>query len=220
MRSGRDRVVVEPVTKVSGSQHHGHHTGRVYELVGALSMTLGRGRAARMIAELAVLTPHDRVVDVGCGPGAAVRVASRVAGTATGVDPSPIMLGLARCISAFRRSRGVGWVQGSAESLPLADAEATVIWSLSSVHHWSDLDAGLGEIMRVLASGGRVILVERLVRPGARGHARHGLTAAQADQLAAALSGAGLARTAVATKRVGRRTLVVIEGSSSAAPNA
>jgi ubiquinone/menaquinone biosynthesis C-methylase UbiE len=35
------------------------------------------------------------------------------------------------------------YLQGGAEALPLPDESASVVWSIASVHHWADLDAGL-----------------------------------------------------------------------------
>jgi SAM-dependent methyltransferase len=193
----------------------GHQTpaGGAYQLLTAASMTIGRGPAARAVAGVARLTPGDRVIDIGCGPGAAVREATRRGAIATGVDPTPLMLRLARWISAIRRVGNVTWVQGSAESLPLPDASATVVWALSSVHHWCNRAAGLCEARRVLADGGRILLAERLVKPGGgrwQSHASHGLTRAQADTLARELSAAGFADVRTETRCAGRRTLVIV----------
>ena len=158
---------------------------RAYQIVTAVSMTIGRGPLARAAADAARLTQADRIIDIGCGPGTAVRQAARHADAATGIDPSPVMLRLARQISRIRRSRNVSWAEGKAENLPAPDGQATVAWAISSVHHWDDRAAGLSEASRALAPGGRLVLVERLARPGARGHAAHGLTSGRADDLAA-----------------------------------
>jgi ubiquinone/menaquinone biosynthesis C-methylase UbiE len=150
--------------------------GRAYQIITALSMTVGRGPLARAVADAAQLKPSDRVVDIGCGPGTAVRHAARRGAAATGIDPDPVMLRLAHWITAIWRSPNVGWLQGSAEELPLPDSQATVAWAISSVHHWEDRSAGLSEAWRVLAPGGRLLLAERTAKAGARGHAAHGLT--------------------------------------------
>ena len=139
----------------------------------AVSMMFGRGAAARAVARLAGLTGDDRVVDVGCGPGTAVREAARHAAAATGVDPDAASLALARWISTRRRARNVTWLKGGAEQLPLPDDCATVVWALSSVHHWPDRITGFAEVHRVLARAAGSV-AERLVRAGARGHAAHG----------------------------------------------
>jgi ubiquinone/menaquinone biosynthesis C-methylase UbiE len=185
---------------------------RLHEIVTAVSMTLGRGPAARMIADLAELTPDDRLADIGCGPGTAARQAARRGATVTGVDPSPDMLRLARWAGAAPRTPDITYLTGSAESLPLPDDAATIAWAISSVHHWNDRAAGLAEITRVLAPGGRVLLAERLVTPGARGHAVHGLTHDQAAALARKLRAAGFEDVHQDSIRIPRRTLVVIRG--------
>ena len=75
--------------------------GWAYQIVTALSMTVGRGPLARAVADAAQLTPADRVIDIGCGPGTAVRHAARRGAAATGIDPDPAMLRLARWITAI-----------------------------------------------------------------------------------------------------------------------
>ncbi len=78
----------------------------VFGYLAGLTMTIGRGRDARLVVELASLTADDRVIDVGCGPGTAVRIAARTAGHVTGVDPSEPMLRLARLFTRIRRLQG------------------------------------------------------------------------------------------------------------------
>jgi ubiquinone/menaquinone biosynthesis C-methylase UbiE len=126
------------------------------------------------------------------------------------VDPSAEMLRLARWITSLRQGQRPRYVEGTAESLPIPDDSATVLWALSSVHHWSDRDAGLAEARRVLVPDGRILLAERLTTPGARGHARHGLTAEGAADLAAAVTRAGFTRVKRQIVNAGHRTLVVL----------
>jgi ubiquinone/menaquinone biosynthesis C-methylase UbiE len=180
-------------------------------------MTVGRGAVSHLVAALTQVAPGDRVLDVGCGPGAAVRVAAHRGAKATGIDPSPVALTLARTISVLRRTRGVQWISAPAEAMPFADASFDVIWALSSVHHWAHRSCAIEEINRVVAPGGRVLLVERLVPPGARGHARHGLTDSDAHQLVEALASSGL-RARFDTARAGRRRLVAIAATSPPRP--
>jgi ubiquinone/menaquinone biosynthesis C-methylase UbiE len=187
-------------------------TGRAGQIITALSMTAGRGPLAQAVADAAELTTPDRVVDIGCGPGTAVRHAARRAATATGIDPDPAMLRLARWSTAIRRSPDVSWLQGRAEKLPLPDGQATVAWAISSAHHWEDHDAGISEAWRILAPSGRLLLAERLARPGARGHAAHGLTRDQAADLARQLTAAGFRQVQLHTAKAGHRTLVIVRG--------
>lgn len=190
--------------------HHagqGHFSG-VGGLLAGLTMTVGRGSSSRLAAQLTSAGPDDHVVDVGCGPGAAVRYAARLGARVTGVDPAAVMLRLARRLT---RSNGhVAYVEGAAEALPLADGTATVLWSIASVHHWTDVAVGLREARRVLGPGGRFVAMERRARPGATGFASHGWTDDQADAFAAACGAEGFAGVRTEHARGGRAGVVAV----------
>jgi ubiquinone/menaquinone biosynthesis C-methylase UbiE len=204
-------VIENSMTQSNNSSDHGayHQHSALFNAFFAISMTVGRGPVGRCVADLAGLTPDDQVVDIGCGPGTAVRVAAGRCANATGVDPSPTMLRFGRWLNALGRTRNVALVQGSAERIPLPDHDATVLWALSSVHHWSNRADGLAEAVRVLAPNGRLLLVERLVKPGAHG----GLTGDQVDQLMSDVEAAGFTDVYRDTQSAGRRVLNVVRGS-------
>jgi ubiquinone/menaquinone biosynthesis C-methylase UbiE len=164
--------------------HHADYPGfgGVAGLVAALSMVLGRKRDARLAVRLSGMGSGDRVVDIGCGAGAAVRYAARLGAVVTGVDPAPVMLRVARFLTC-RRAK-VRYVEGAAEAIPLPEGSASVVWSIATVHHWSDIDVGLREVRRLLAAGGRLVAIERRAEPGARGHQSHGWTDEQATAFA------------------------------------
>jgi len=194
--------------------HHAHYPGfaGLGGLLAALSMVVGRGSDARLVEEMGGLGPDDVVVDVGCGPGAAVRRAAKHNASVTGVDPAPVMLRVARLLT--RSSARVRYVEGSAESLPLPDASASVVWTIASVHHWTDVDAGLREVERVLTSGGRFVAVERRTTPGATGHASHGWTDEQASAFADRCHEQGFVNVKVDQHRAGRRATVSVAASA------
>src|SRR6202040_2040614 len=102
-------------------------------LAGATMLVAARSRA-RLIVDLASVSESDRVVDIGCGPGTAVRAAARRGAQVSGVDPAPVMRRLGRAIT--RDDRRGAWLAGTAEPLPLPDGSVTVAWSLATVHHW------------------------------------------------------------------------------------
>ena len=67
------------------------------------------------------------------------------------------------------------------------------MWSIATVHHWRDVDAGLAEVRRVLRDGGRMVVIERWRPPSAAtGLASHGWTDEQTVAFAAACVSAGL----------------------------
>jgi ubiquinone/menaquinone biosynthesis C-methylase UbiE len=163
--------------------HHANYPGfsGASGLVAALSMMVGRDDDARFAARSTSLGAGDAVIDIGCGPGVAARYAAHLGAKVTGVDPAPIMLRVARLLT---RGNDVHYVEGAAEALPAEDDSASVVWSIASVHHWGDVDAGLREVRRVLGPGGRFIAIERQTSPQAHGHASHGWTDAQANGFA------------------------------------
>ena len=195
--------------------HHGHHhrplTG-VYGLVAGLTM-LGRGGRTRLVVDLVELSPDERVLDVGCGPGAAVRAAAQRGAAVTGVDPSPVMLKLARGMT--RLQPGVTLREGTAEALPLPDRSFDVAWAVASAHHWSDPTAAFAELRRVLVPGGRLLLAERSVTDGATGHAAHGASPDVADMLVRHAGAAGFTGAAQHLHDAGRHRLVVITATNA-----
>src|SRR5689334_12163722 len=172
----------------AGSTRRGNPLALAGEVGMALSMVAGRGQVARAIVDEATLTGHDRVADIGCGPGSAVRVAAAHGAQVTGIDPSPVALRMARILSRNSPAGQVTYSPGSAEQLPLPEESVTVVWSISSVHHWADPAAGCAEIHRVLAPGGRVLLAERLLRSGTSGH---GYSSERAEELCRTLMSVG-----------------------------
>ena len=190
--------------------HHGHHPGfaGLGGLVAALSMTVGRQGDAELAVELAALRPGDHVVDIGCGPGAAVRLAASKGATVVGIDPAAVMLDVARW-TTWRRS-GIAWQVGAAEALPLPDASADVVWALSTVHHWPDVRAGVAEVARVLRPGARFVAIEHEADPGAGRHGSHGWTGAQADTFAGLCWDAGLADADVSTHTGPKRPALAV----------
>ncbi len=190
--------------------HHASQAGfaGLSGLAAGLTMIVGRGAVARLAADLTAVSPSDHVVDLGCGPGVAAREAARRGARVTGVDPAPVMLRLASRMTRPRTA--ITWADGAAEAIPLPDDDATVLWSIATVHHWRDLDAGLREVARVLSAGGRLLVVERRTRPGATGLASHGWTGEQAAGFAERCRQAGFGSVQV-DRHVARRPLWTVQ---------
>jgi SAM-dependent methyltransferase len=204
--------MIDSTSTPTTPNHHADYPGfaGILGLAAGLTMIVGRGPVARLAADLADLSSTDHVVDVGSGPGVAAREAARRGARVTGVEPARVMRRLARSLTRSRTA--ITWLDGVAESLPLPAQSATVLWSISTVHHWSDVDAGLAEA--VLVPGGLLLVIERHVRPGATGHASHGWTDAQAKTFAEHCRRAGFTEVRVET-RSARRPLVVVQARSS-----
>lgn len=159
----------------------------------------------RIVVDLLDLRADDRVLEVGCGPGTAVALAAERIGPdrVAAVDPSPTFVEL-----AGRRVAGADIRVGTAEKLPFDDGTFTAIWSIASMHHWEDRDAGLAEQTAKLAPGGRLLLAERLLpKPG------HGITADQTADVLAALKRLGYTDVRTTRHANRRKTLQVIHGT-------
>ena len=195
--------------------HHAHYRqfSGAFGYLAGLTMIVGRGRDARLVTDIAKLEAADHVLDIGCGPGTAARLAARNGTRVTGVDPAESMLRLARLLTRVRRPAGeIDWLCSGAEDLAVPDGSVTVCWSLASVHHWPDLERGLSEVRRVLSPGGTLIALEKRTQPGATGNASHGWTPDQATAFAAMLTDHGLRSAEVSNHDLGRRRVVAVTG--------
>jgi ubiquinone/menaquinone biosynthesis C-methylase UbiE len=200
--------------------HHADHPGfaGIGGAFAAICFTIGRGAAADLAIELTGTSPGDDVVDIGCGPGVAVRrAAARGASSVVGVDPAAVMLRVARALTRTSRRAAptVGYQDGAAETLPLPDGSASVAWSLATVHHWHDVDAGLAEVRRVLRPSGRFLAIERQVEPGATGLASHGWTDEQAHLFGQRCLTAGFSDISTDRHQPGRRRLISVLAHST-----
>jgi demethylmenaquinone methyltransferase / 2-methoxy-6-polyprenyl-1,4-benzoquinol methylase len=109
-------------------------------------------------ADLAAVGPGGRALDVATGTGdLAVELARRVrpGGEVVGSDFSEEMLDVAR-----RKAPGLRFEWGNALELPYADGAFDAATVGFGARNFSDLDRGLGEMARVVRSGGRVVVLE------------------------------------------------------------
>jgi demethylmenaquinone methyltransferase / 2-methoxy-6-polyprenyl-1,4-benzoquinol methylase len=138
----------------------------VYDLMNT-AMTAGMHHRWRArAADRAELGPGDSAVDVCCGTGdLALELAERVGadGAVVGCDFSEPMLELARRKSG---DQGLpvefGWAD--ALDLPYGDGSFDAVTIGFGARNLADLDRGIGEMARVLRSGGRLVILE-ITRP-------------------------------------------------------
>lgn len=156
----------------------------------------------RAVVDLAGPRAGEPVLEVGCGPGVALEFAAERAGAehVAAVEPSGTFAAMAR-----KRVPGADVRVAGAEDVPFPDGSFAVIYTLASMHHWDDRDAGLATLTAKLRPGGRLVLAERLLdRPG------HGITTAQLAEVTGRLTDFGQTGLRTERRRIGRRTLVAV----------
>jgi demethylmenaquinone methyltransferase/2-methoxy-6-polyprenyl-1,4-benzoquinol methylase len=130
----------------------------VYDLMNSL-MTAGlHHRWRRRAVDLARVGPGDNVLDVASGTGdLAIELAARIGagGSVIGSDFSELMLDRARV-----KAPQLEWVQANALALPYEDDLFDAVTVGFGARNFSDLDAGLAEMVRVTRPGGRVVVLE------------------------------------------------------------
>jgi SAM-dependent methyltransferase len=115
------------------------------------------GRFSEPLADLFLASvdprPPQRVLDVGCGPGALTsRLADRLGpGRVVAVDPSPPFVAAVR-----DRLPSVEVHEAPAEDLPLGDDTVDAALAQLVVHFMADPVRGLSEMVRVTRPGGVV----------------------------------------------------------------
>lgn len=129
--------------------------GKLGHLVASL---LDRGNRAINLHVVAALDlqPHERVLEVGFGGGVGLATALSHEPTLqlSGLDLSSEMV--ARCRKRFGDK--VQLAQGSVEALPFAEATFDKLFGANISYFWASFERAAGELLRVLAPGGLLVL--------------------------------------------------------------
>jgi len=109
----------------------------------------------------------DRVLDVGCGGGRTVQKLAMMApdGHVWGIDYSSASASVAQHTNADAIASGHVTIElGSVAALPFADRMFDLVTAVETHYYWPELEANLGEILRVLKPGGTLALIAETVR--------------------------------------------------------
>lgn len=99
--------------------------------------------------------PAYHVLDVACGTGDLTLDLLRCGHHVTGVDLSEQMLALAK-----GKAPSATYLVADAEALPFADASFDAVTCAFGIRNFVHLEKGLGEMLRVLKPGGRLVILE------------------------------------------------------------
>ena len=155
------------VTRKPGllDRQFGHPSGILGSLVG-MAMAVEHKELHRAVVEKLDLDSGDHVLEVGFGPGTAIRLAALRAAFVAGIEASSAMvLQAARRNRPTIRSGRVEVRRASVSAIPYPDKSFSAVFEINSFHHWDRPDVGLQEIFRVLMPGGRLLMALHQRRP-------------------------------------------------------
>jgi SAM-dependent methyltransferase len=135
-------------------------SGAIGQALG-LGMRFANARPNALSISTLGLEGADEVLELGCGPGHALRLMADLAPYATfhGIDQSPTMLAQARAIN--RNAIRLGQVRlrlGTFESLPFPSQSMDRVLAVNVAYFWHEAAGVLGEVRRVLKPGGRLAI--------------------------------------------------------------
>jgi SAM-dependent methyltransferase len=198
-------------------RHQGEHPRGLLGRVMAMGMGWWNAPQNRLTVEHLGLGPGDAVLEIGFGPGHALKRTSEQtqARFIAGVDHSELMVR-----TAARRNRRaiceerMMLREGDVAALPFADGTFDAAFAVNSYHQWDDPMAALGEIRRVLRPGGRVVLSIRILHRDRRwetvAEGRACVERAPRD-----LGSVGFARIAVDEHDLGKLSVALVSGVRS-----
>jgi len=98
------------------------------------------------------------VLEVGCGSGIAVQLFAEAGANVTAVDLTPWAVATTRArLDAFGLEADVFEADG--EALPLDDDTFDLVFSWGVIHHSTDTERALSELVRVCRPGGEVVIM-------------------------------------------------------------
>jgi 2-polyprenyl-3-methyl-5-hydroxy-6-metoxy-1,4-benzoquinol methylase len=150
--------VDDPIPYDEGSQEFFREIDRRIFHPRYMRLTAGpTGQPFSLFVDFGSLAGKD-VLDVGCGSGIATQMLAEAGARVTAVDLTDWAVETTR-----RRLRAFGLEgdvrQEDAERLPFADASFDLVFSWGVIHHSSDMDRALAELVRVCRPGGELVLM-------------------------------------------------------------
>lgn len=112
------------------------------------------------LAEAMRLTPGSSVLDIGCGVAAEAIEYACVGARCVGLDAAADPV---RLHTLLKRTFGLDAfipLRGDAAALPFGDASFDAVLSVHSLEHIADPDGAVAEAIRVLRSGGRLVVLQ------------------------------------------------------------
>ncbi|MFP5204665.1 MAG: ArsR/SmtB family transcription factor [Acidobacteriota bacterium] len=119
------------------------------------------GKSWKSFAEAFLrLMPPLTIADLGTGEGGFALLLSQRARQVIAVDSSARMLEVGRELARRNSVSNIEFRLGDMEELPIADAEVELVFFSQSLHHALHPERALAEAARILAPGGRIVILD------------------------------------------------------------
>lgn len=190
------------------SRQLSHPSGTGGKVVARLMNRGNRDLNEQAIARLDV-RPGSRVLDLGFGGGLTFAPLWERGATVVGIDRAADMVAAAKERYGDELAAGrLELHEGDVARLPLTDGAVDRILTVNTVYFWPDLGIAFGELHRVLAPDGRVVLAIRDMKVMQQLDETV-FSLRSPDELVAALRAAGFADAEVETASGGKTHLIV-----------
>jgi len=158
-------------------------------------------RLLALIGQIAPAAGFGRMLDIGTGTGRLLEILAPRIGEGLGIDASRAMLALARVRLAKPEFSHITVQLADMYALPLTAQKYDLVVLHMVLHHATDPEAVLREARRVLAPGGRLVLVDLAAHNDEQLAARylHRQRGFSTEKMRAFLDGLGLRTTQTAT---------------------
>jgi ubiquinone/menaquinone biosynthesis C-methylase UbiE len=150
--------VDEPIPHATGTREYFRELdGRVFHPRVLRLTSKDGGRPFSYYVDFESLRGKD-VLDVGFGSGFSVQLFAEAGAHVTGIDLTPWAVATTQArLDAFGLEADVR--EGDAEQLPFPDESFDFVFSWGVIHHSTDMDSALSELVRVCRPGGRVVIM-------------------------------------------------------------
>jgi len=130
-------------------------------VAGRLGKDYVPGKSWKSLAEaLLRLMPPLVVADLGAGEGASALLLAQRAKKVIAVDSSARMIEVGREQALRHGVKNVDYRLGDMEEIPIADGEVDLVFFSQSLHHALHPACALEESRRILAPGGRIVILD------------------------------------------------------------
>jgi ArsR family transcriptional regulator len=130
-------------------------------VAGRLGKDYVPGKSWKSLAEaLLRLVPPMVIADLGSGEGAFALLLAQRAKKVIAVDSSAKMIEVAREQALRHGVKNIDYRLGDMEEIPIADGEVDLVFFSQSLHHALHPARALEEARRILAPGGRIVILD------------------------------------------------------------